>query len=373
MSLENQWIATEERLLCEASSLGEFLRQLRSRISPQLVGDQTWEAMLERARNLPAAMAAFPFGFELPLHDLRPVADLGVSVIGGGRSAAFFEEKGNGEGADASLANIAWLLGQTESEESILRRIAGRKMLLEYDIDIEPCATPPDPGIFLYPDKDVLIGDGDSQRLRDLGVVVDAVAFSTGLELSAEERRQIERVYLSMEPDTCIRAVGAFPSRKGGIRLAVTGFKKAGDIVSFLERTGWPGQGSVVDAVVSRLEERDAFAYAGVHFDIDADGVGPTLGLSFYAREGQWLKDVKHWTPLIDGIEEIGLAVPEKLTELVNWSSGSEPLSGRSGQFVLVRGIHHIKLTVIEDKVEQAKGYIFLLMFAWPLTAGPTG
>ena len=373
MSLENQWIVTEERLIREASSLGEFLWQLRSHVSPRLVDDQTWEAMLERARDLPVTMAAFPFGFELPLHDLRPVADLGVSVIGGSRSAAFFEEKERVEGADASLANITWLIGQTESEESILRRIAGRKMLLEYDIDIEPRATLPDPGIFLYPDKDVLIGGGDSQRLRDLCVVVDAVAFSTGLDLSTEERRQIERVYLAMEPDTCIRAVGAFPSRKGGIRLAVTGFKKAGGVVSFLERTGWPGQCSVVDATVSRLEERDAFAYIGVHFDIDADGVGPTLGLSFYAREGQWLKDVQHWAPLIDGIQETGLAVPEKLTELVDWSSGSEPLSGRLGQFVLVRGIHHIKFTVIGDRVEQVKGYIFLLIFAWPLTASPSG
>lgn len=369
MNLEDQWIATEERLLREASSLGEFLWQFRDRISPQLIGEQAWEGILERARNLPATMAAFPFGFELPLHDPRPVADFGVSVIGGGQSAAVLEEKGQAEGADSSLAKIAWLFSETESEDSVLRRIVGRKMLLEYDIDIEPHTAPPSPGIFLYPDKDVLIGDGDSQRLQGLGVVVDAVAFSTGLDLSAEERRQIEQVYLSMKPDTCVRAVGAFPSRKGGIRLAVTGFRNARSVVAFLERTGWPGQHSIVDAIVSRFEERDAFAYVGVHFDIGADGVGPTLGLSFYAREGQWLKDVSHWIPLIDGIREAGLAVPEKLTKLIDWSSGAEPLSGRSGQFVLVRGIHHVKLTIVQDRVEQVKGYIFLLTFAWPLSA----
>ena len=373
MNLENQWIATEERLAREASSLGEFLWPLRDRISSQLIGDQAWQSIVECARNLPATMAAFPFGFELPLHDSLAVADFGVSVIGGGRSAAILEEQGRTQDADSSLAKIAWLFGETESENSVLRRVAGRKMLLEYDIDKEPQATPSSPGIFLYPDKDVLIGDGARQRLQELGVVVDAVAFSTGLDLSTEERGQIEKIFLSMEPHTCVRAVGAFPSRKGGIRLAVTGFKKAREVVSFLERTEWPGQCSIIDATVSRLEERDAFAYAGVHFDIDADGVGPTLGLSFYAREGQWLKDVRHWAPLIDGVHETGLVVPKKLEELVNWSSGSEPLSGRSGQFLLVKGIHHIKLTLVQDRIEQVKGYVFLLTFAWPLTASPSG
>ena len=367
MSIKEQWSATEERLLREASSLGEFLWQFRDRIPPLLVGDQAWEGVLGRTRDLPVTMAAFPFGFELPLHNPQPVADFGVSVVGGSKSAAFFEEKGRAEAADSSTAGIAWLLGETEPEESALRRVAGRKMLLEYDIDLTPDSAPPDPGIFLYPDKDLLVGGSASHRLQDLGIVVDAVAFATGLDLNAAERRQIEQVYLAMEPDTCIWGIGAFPSRKGGIRLAVTGSKKASDVVTFLERIGWPGQRAAVEAIVSPLEERNAFAYMGVHLDMSEDGVGPTLGLSFYAKEGQWLKDVRHWAPLIDGIHEADIAVPEKLAELVKWSSGSESVSGRSGQFLLVRGIHHIKLVLVGDQVKQVKGYVFLLMLGWPL------
>ena len=371
MNLEDQWAATEERLEREADSLEELLERLRGRISPVLIGDPEWERLLERAHPLPATMAAFPFGFELPLRERQARADFGVSVISGSRTAAFFEQRVRSENADSSAAGIAWLLNETKAEDSPLRRVAGRKMLLEYDIDSTGCGRHPDPGIFLYPAEGVLVGDG--QRLQDLGVVLDAVVSGTGLDLDTDERRQVEQVYLAMKPDTCIQAVGAFPSRGRGIRLAITGFRTTRTLMAFLERTGWRGRHSVVASTVSRFEERGAFAYLGVHFDMQADGVGPTLGLSFYARKGQWLKDIRHWIPLIDGIGEDRLAVPEKLAALADSWSGSETLFGRAGTFVLVRGIHHIKFTVIGDRIEQVKAYVFLLMCSWPPGGHPAG
>ena len=80
MRLEDQWAATEQQLAREAESLGEILAKLRGHISPVLVGGTGWERLLERARDLPATMTAFPFGFELPLHENEPNADFGVSL-----------------------------------------------------------------------------------------------------------------------------------------------------------------------------------------------------------------------------------------------------------------------------------------------------
>ena len=80
MRLEDQWAATEQQLAREAESLGEILAKLRGHISPVLVGGTGWERLLERARGLPATMAAFPFGFELPLQENGPNADFGVSL-----------------------------------------------------------------------------------------------------------------------------------------------------------------------------------------------------------------------------------------------------------------------------------------------------
>lgn len=360
MSIENQWVATEECLQRDGGSLGDLLARLGTRVSPALVGEREWERLLERARELPITMAAFPFGLELPLHEVRPAADFGVSVIGGSRTASFFEKMGRPEDAGSSAAGIAWLLAETEPECSPLRRIAGRKMLLEYDVGMAISGERPAPGLFLYPDKGALAGDG--KRLQDIEVVLNAVASATGLNLDADERRQVKELYLAMKPDTYIRAVGAFPSREGGVRLTVSGVRTTRDLMEFLERATWSGQHSTVESTVSHLEKLGAFAHLGVHFDMCPGGVGPALGVSFYAGQGQWSKDIRPWTVLINGIREQGLAVPEKLSALTGSSSGVETLIDRSGVFLLVRGIHHIKLTLTASRVEQVKAYVFFLM-----------
>ena len=145
------------------------------------------------------------------------------------------------------------------------------------------------------------------------------------------------------------------------------GFRKKNNVKKFLERVNWCGQQSAVEATLSPFEDRDAFERLGVHLDVHATGVGPTLGLSLYAREGQWLKGGESWTAIIEGIRETGIAIPEKLSELQNWASRSEPFTGKSGPFVVVRGIHHFKITLSGDRVDSVKGYIFLLLFSWPL------
>ena len=240
-------------------------------------------------------------------------------------------------------------------------------MLLEYDIDPAHDGTYPESGIFLYPEERLPVGDG--KRVRDLRVTVDALASVAGWGSDSAERRQAERVYLAMKPETTVRAVGVFPSRTRALRLAVTGFRTTREVTAFLERTGWPASHAVVASTLSPLEERGAFAYMGIHFDLDSNGVGPRLGLSLFAREAQWLKDIRHWTALIDAMREQRLAVPEKLSALAGSSAGAEALFGKSGAFLLLRGIHHIKLSFAGDRVEQTKAYVFLLMMG----SGPGG
>ncbi|MCY4165709.1 MAG: hypothetical protein OXF03_06145 [Gammaproteobacteria bacterium] len=369
--MKEDWSATEKKLLKEAASMGQLLTGLRQHISPRLIDGRGWELLLERASETPATMAAFPFGFEIPLHDPEPRADFGVSLVGDSASAARYQEKGKEPNADASTAALARLLDETEMEDSDLRRIAGRKMLLEFDIDAARPDTRPDPGIFLYPVDDAVAGDG--KRFGDLAVVYDAIVSACGWDRDAAERETLERLYRTLEPDTLVRAVGGFPGRsERGVRIAVTGFRKADDLVAFLERAGWSGQCPRIDEIVSFFDQRKAFAYLGAHFDIRSDGLGPALGLSFFAHEREWLKDIRHWTALIDGIRDQGHAVSEKLSELANWSTGSTIVFGAAGAYMLVRGIHHIKLTITGNQVDQVKGYVFFLMMAgWRKTGQP--
>ena len=360
MDFEVGLASAEESLSREADSLDLLLRRLRGRISPVLIGDREWEKVLELAGRLPTSMAAFPFGFEFPLHESAPRANFAVSVIGGGQSAAFLQNVGQAEGAGRTAQSIASLLAELGNEESDLRRVAGRKLLLEYEIEPARESAQSDPGFFLCPAPDVLAGDG--RRSGDLAVVLDAVSSATGRDPDIAERREIERVYRAMEPETSVRGVGVFPSRGPGVRLAIEGFRDSSALMAFLERAAWPGRRSVVASTVAPLEERAAFTWMGVQLDLRPDGVGPRLGLDFFPEESDWLKDIRPWRAFIEGIGAQGLAVPERLSALAESWPGAEMLFGKTGLFLHLRGIHHFELGLAGDEFDQVKAYAFLLI-----------
>ena len=370
MDFEAGLVVTQERLSCEAGSLGELLARLRNHISPVLVGDREWERLLRRARKLPVSMAALPFGFELPLHEHRPGADLGVSVVGGTGSAAHFEDLVRSGNADPIVSGIVQLLHKTEQADSHLGQVVGRKMMLEYDIGSAPVGTDPAPGIFLRPAERPIMGGGNDERLRDISVVLTALVSAVGWRFDAAERRMAEHVHLAQPAGTRIDSFGAFPARDRAIRLAVTGFRSLHDIAVFLKRAGWR-EGAVLSAA-SGLEKRGGFVSLGVHIDVRADGLGSSPGLSFVVKHrvagdpSYWLDRPDQWTPFINGLRQEELAVPEKLEALAAWSPGPTTLFGASGAFVLVRGIHHIKLVLTGNRIAQVKAYPFMAVTAAP-------
>lgn len=357
--MQQTWVrATEQRLAREANCLGELLERLRASVSPLLIGAREWEALLKRVGAHPVTLAAFPFGFEVPLHERRPGADVGVSLVGGSRTAELFKETASVTGAGSVASGIAGFLDETDREESPLRRVVGRKLLLEYDVVSAPAGSLPAPGVFLYPEA--------PWRLDDIGVTLDALDSITSRDRDQAERRQVRRVCRVLGPDTYVGAAGTFPARARMVRLALMGFKSAHAVMQFLELAGWPGARALVAATLSPLESRGAFARLAAHLDVHAAGIGSTLGLSLYAGERQWLKGGQHWTALIDAIRESGIALPEKLSALHDWAMGQDSLTGKSGTFVMVRGIHHVKITLTGDQVGPVKGYIFLLLLSWP-------
>ena len=372
MDFEEGLAVTQERLAGEADSMADVLARLRRQISPVLIGEPEWEGVLERARGLPATMTAFPFGFELPLHEERPGADLGVSVVGGTGPAAHFEEQARLDKPDPSAAAVSHLLEQTGSDDSPLCRIVGRKMMLEYDIASRPGDAPADPGIFLRPAERPMVGGGE--RLGDVGMVLDALVSALGWNSDEAERQHAERIYLAQMPDTRVESVGAFPARERALRLAVTGFRSARDLASFLDRAGWPGRRAAAAAAVSRLEKYAGFVALGAHFDVSSRGLGPTLGLSFIAKERvskdprYWLDDSRLWDAFVNGLREEGLAVPQKLSALGQWTAGPTTLFSRSGQFVLLRGIHHFKIMLAGDGIGPVKAYVYMVLIAAPLS-----
>ncbi len=368
MSFEEARAGIEEHMLEQADSVGELLEQLRGRIPAVLIDGPGWDMLIERGRTLPVSLATSVFGFELPIHVREPTADLGLPLIEGSLSATHFKKWCRAQPEDSYTPALLRLLREMGREESALQRIAGKKLLLEYDIDPARRGAFPDPGIFLYPDADARSGDSAVRGPGDLSVIADAVTAAVGRAPDAAERRQAERLFRVMPPGTQIGAMGTFPERPRALRIATTGFRTTHALTSFLERTDWPGRPEAVVPFVSELEERGAFARLAAHFDVGPGGVGLPLGVSFYARDTQWLKDIEPWMALIDGLRRQGLAVPEKLSALAESWSGAEIVFGRRGMLLLIRGIHHIKMVLVGDRLEQVKAYVFFLVLP-PLPA----
>ena len=365
MDIHEAIAISQERLAGEGATMHDLLGRLRDRISPVLIGEQEWEHLLARAETLPITMGAQPFGFELPLHDSRPRADFGVSLASGNRSGAFFEEQARRDPSDRTAAAVSRLFRSMEAADSPLRAIVGRKLMLEYDIGSGSDGDPL-PGMFLRPNERMIVG-GAGQR-HDVGVVVDGLVACHGLDLSAAERGNVERVYLAQPEDTRLDSFGLFPSRARTIRLAIMGFAGQRDVCSFLEGIAWPGNIATVETVLARFSERTHVVRTGVNVDARADGIGPALGLTpivkqRYAADSRvWIDGLTDWQPVLEALRHEDCVVPEKVAALVGWVSQPTILFGRTGRFVLFRGIHHLKLVIAGDRVEQIKAYVYMVL-----------
>ncbi len=368
MDIDQAVTLTQDRLAREGDTMGDLLGHFRNRISPVLVGDREWDRILDCAGNLPITLGALPFGLELPLHARRPEADFGVSVAGATRSAAFFRERARIDRTDDTARAITRLFRQVDAENSPLCAIVGRKVMLEYDIGSAPGGEPALPGMFLRPGERPIMGARG--QVDDVGLVVEALVSSVGWRLSGAERGNVERAYLAQPEDTRMDSFGVFPSRSRAIRLAIMGFKSRQEICSYLEDTGWPGRISAVEAVISRFQQRVNIVRTGANLDLREEGLGPTLGLTLivkqrYTKDSRyWLDGLTDWDPFLQALSHEDLVVPEKLRALAGWVSKPTMLFGKSGRFVLLRGIHHIKLVISGNQLRKAKAYVFMVLSA---------
>ena len=366
MDIDEAITLTQDRLAGEGVTMADLLGHFRGRISPVLIGDPQWARVLECAAGLPITMAALPFGFELPLHQGEPEADFGASLASGTRPAAFFEDQARTDQTDATARAIMRLFEQMDAEGSTLRPIVGRKLMLEYDIASGTNGRSSIPGLFLRPgERPILGGRGQGD---DVLAVVDPLVSCVGWARNEAERENVERAYLAQPEDTRMDSFGVFPSRARSIRLAVMGFKSEQAICSYLKNTGWPGETSAVEAVISRFKERADVVRTGANIDVQEGGLGPTLGLTLivkqrYTKDSRyWLDGLTDWDPFLEALGHEDLVVPEKLAALADWVSKPTTLFAKSGRFVLLRGIHHIKLVVSGDRLEKAKAYVFMVL-----------
>ena len=366
MDIDQAVTLTQDRLAEEGGTMADLLGHFRNRVAPVLIGDPEWERILQCAAGLPITMGALPFGFELPLHERQPEADFGVSLASGTRPAEFFRERARRDSTDETARSVDRLFEAMDAENSPLRAIVGPKLMLEYDIGSARDGEDPLPGMFLRPGERPIIGA--CGQTNDVSTVVDALVSCVGWDGNEAERKHVEDAYLAQPEDTRLDSFGVFPSRPRSIRLAIMGFKTRQELRAYLEDTGWPGQVEGVESVLSRFRERANIVRSGVNLDVREEGLGPTLGLTLivkqrYTKDSRyWLDGLTDWDPFLQALGHEDIVVAAKLEALADWVSRPTTLFAKSGRYVLLRGIHHIKLVISGNRLRQAKAYVFLVL-----------
>ena len=368
MTFEDAVKRTQSRLQDEGGTMSDLFSHSKSWTSSDLVGDREWGRLLKTAESLPVTMGAFPFGFEFPLHSLSPEADLGVSLTGGTRTAEIFREREEKDSSDLLAKSIVRLLDRMDGQDSSLRDLVGRKIMLEFDIGSAGDTEAGLPGFFLRPGKRPI--NGKAGQAKDVITIADALVHGVGWRLSGGERRKLEQVYAAQPAETRMDSFGVFPSRSRGIRLAVMGFSSREDLGSYLAETEWPGNIAEVMAVMLRFEERASVARNGVNLDLREDRLGPALGITAMVKQRYtndpryWIDDPGVWEPYLDALRQEDVVYSEKLDALTGWVSKPRILYGKTGQFILLRGIHHMKLVISEGRLRKAKAYAFMVLSA---------
>ena len=345
-----------------SASFASILGGCRSLFPPELVGDDGWARLLDRAGGLPRSVSDAPFGFEFHLGKPVPDADFCFVAPPGSDVARHFiregarAEPGSPPAArSAAAALAAGLREQAADPDSFLAR-AVSGVVLEYDlVGLAPGRPPPPPGIFLSPRHDAPGSRDGLSEHRDPAGVLPALAAAAGWNGHEEMLGTVERIYAALPEGGHVFQAGAFPARSPrAFRILVKGVARE-RVPALLEQVEWPGPTDGAAAVLASMG--DLVDHVALSMDARAGGPGPRLGLELY-RAPKWSAvDRRGWRPFIARLVECGWCLPAKAEGLRRWP-GTEGLFGDVESHLVRQGINHVKVVVERDARTEAKAYV---------------
>ncbi len=368
MNFEEAVKLTQDQLSLESGTMRDLFNYSRGWTQSDLVGEREWEQLLECAEKLPITLGAFPFGFEFPLHTESPEADFGVSLTGGTLTAKIFSDRAKKDRHDTLSHTIVRFLNSLSNPQSTLRDIVGEKLMLEFDIGSAKNKASDLPGFFLRPNRRPIEGGG--AQIDDIEIIAEALVSCVGWKLSEGERQQLEQIHKAQPATTRIDSFGVFPSRSRGVRLAVMGFESQESLASFFSDVHFQGDIAEVLAITSRFEERAAVVRNGVNLDVQDGQLGTAVGITamvkprFTNDPRYWIDDPDVWSTFINALRQEEWVINEKLDALARWVSKPKILFGKASNYILMRGIHHMKIVVSEGQTLKAKAYVFMVLSA---------
>lgn len=203
----------------------------------------------------------------------------------------------------------------------------------------------------------LLFGYWPQEALRPTGWIVDTVIpLLLGGPISQEFRRKVARCLDARPSETEDFQIGVMFSRGiQAVRLCVFDLPRD-EVFSYLEEVGWNGDREGLRDYVDAF--RPYADFVGLHLDV-GEKVYPHVGVEPNFVAGCWARQ-PHMEPRWDGLFELllkrGLLAPEKRDALMSWI-GHQKFSGGEKEYLLLRGLSHIKVVLRPGAPAIAKAY----------------
>ncbi len=363
----------ERRLNIEADSFGELLELIDDHIPIELIDRAARKKLVAQTCMLPPTLGTFPFGFELSMSRAQKSADLGVTVAGGAtETAAFFRNEGRLPGATSSLSGFAQLLEDTNFKDSPLSDIIHHKFMLEFDVaSASGDRSPPLPGLCAKPHE--RMRNREHEFADEITLISSKLVESIGWQPNPDEQRLVRGICEALKPHMHVETLAVFPARRRFIRMAIAGFHGSDEVIRYLKKIGWKKQDyACIESLATYLQQQVGIPAMSLSIDIKEGDFGDILGLSLYYNKqhpttpGYWTDSPTLWDDSIRMLDADNHGLSEKMTALAHFQGAPEMLFGKSGNILLIRGIHHMKYVLCNERVNDFKAYIFFLMCPWP-------
>lgn len=188
----------------------------------------------------------------------------------------------------------------------------------------------------------------ESTEARQLRLVCEALGLLVGDELSMGILDGVRQCVQALPSGGHL--LHAAPLAQRGlraVRLVLT--LPHPDVLTYLQRVRWPGPHGEVQALLRTLHASSPMV--GVQLDVE-ESVGRALGIQFYYQGRD-----DRWGPLLDGLVERGLCMPEKRAPLSTWSGAEVVRFSSRGHPLRLRRELELKVVFRPEQPAEAKAY----------------
>ena len=355
------------------NSLNDYLNLLEKFVPQEFIAAEEWKKINRIGKILPGGLTTF-FGFESRLGIAEARSDFLI--------CADAEEAGRRVLAansydidlpDELLKNPVWMnirkfSTNWESEVSPLYKKVSN-VWLEFDVE-EEVKDLPVPSCFFGVHSLYGTNAVNSEHPHNW-IWENALYLLLGKRLSASVEDNIIKCFAALPDNAYIFQIGLMLAREwDGVRLCIRNIS-VDKTIAYLKKINWPGN---LDNLQQRLNHISQFLDR-IDLDIDvSNSIGHKIGLECYLQKQPQFE--KRWFDFLDYLIVRRLCLSEKqkalfqypgyIQEKMNpglWPASLRKISrilGYSYEWVIFKGIHHIKLNYYDGEFQEAKAYLYV-------------